>query len=238
MLAEFLGQLRFHRRRRSNLTQTTIGGSTMLAQHAPLARRFVGHLPAAVTGADVEPSETQLIEASRRGDATAYGALVRRYENRICSSLMQICRSRADAQDAAQEAFLRAYLKLGSYTGASAFYTWLYRIAVNVAISEHRRRKTRVQTELSRSVRDEASGDAMPEPSAELLRKERVALVQEALGRLSEEHRTILVLREMEQLDYENIAVILEIPVGTVRSRLHRARIELRGELSETVEMQ
>jgi RNA polymerase sigma-70 factor (ECF subfamily) len=71
-----------------------------------------------------------------------------------------------------------------------------------------------------------------------LLRKERAALVHEALGRLSEEHRTILVLREMEQMDYENIAAVLEIPVGTVRSRLHRARMELRVELREAVEVQ
>src|SRR5215831_9907449 len=107
----------------------------MLAQHAPLARRFLGHLPAIFSQpAEAEPSEAQLIEASRHGDAAAYGTLVRRYEQRLCSSLLQVCRSRADAQDAAQEAFLRAYLKLGSYTGASAFYTWLYRIAVNVAI--------------------------------------------------------------------------------------------------------
>jgi len=209
----------------------------MLAQHAPLAQRFVGHLPAVFSAADTEPSEAELIEASRRGDAAAYGALVRRHEQRLCSSLLVICRSRADAQDAAQEAFLRAYLKLGSYTGASAFYTWLYRIAVNVAISEHRRRKTRSQTEQSCSLRNDAESDSLHGPSAELMRKERVAQVQEALSRLSEEHRTILVLREMEQFDYEHIAAILELPVGTVRSRLHRARIELREELREAVEV-
>lgn len=210
----------------------------MLAQHAPMARRFLGHLPGVLVKSDhAEPSEAELIAASRRGDAAAYGALVRRYEQRLCSALIQICRSTADAQDAAQEAFLRAYMKLGSYTGASAFYTWLYRIAVNVAISEHRRRKTRTQTETSCSLKSEASGDGQS-PWAELLRKERVSQVQAALKRLSEEHRTILVLREMEQLDYENIAAILEIPVGTVRSRLHRARLELKEELSEAVEMQ
>src|SRR5689334_22115148 len=155
-----------------------MGESTMLSPYAPLARRFVGHLPATVTRADAEPSEGQLIEASRRGDATAYGALVRRYENRICSSLMQICRSRADAQDAAQEAFLRAYLKLSSYTGASAFYTWLHRIAMNVAISEHRRRQARVRAE--EGLREESPPQEPEAPEQRAIRQERIAKVQQA----------------------------------------------------------
>src|SRR6476620_7761577 len=160
----------------------------MVSQYAPLATRFVGSLPNVPLNYNLmDADEAQLIAASQHGDAEAYGVLVRKYQTRLCSSLRHVCGSDADAQDAAQEAFLKAFLKLNSYTGASAFYTWLYRIAVNVAISEHRRRKTRTQTELSRSVREEASGDAVPEPSAELLRKERVTLVQEALGRLSEE---------------------------------------------------
>jgi RNA polymerase sigma-70 factor (ECF subfamily) len=211
----------------------------MLAQHTPLAARFAGHLPAAgATGEDTEPSEAQLVEASRRGDTAAYGALVRRYEHRLCSSLRHICTSLADAQDATQEAFVRAYLKLGNYSGASAFYTWLYRIAVNFAISEHRKRKTRSRIEESCSPNSDASCDAWQDPPAELLRKERVAQVHEGLKRLSAEHRAILVLREMEQFDYDKIATILSIPVGTVRSRLHRARLELREQLSGTVGVQ
>src|SRR5262245_41465730 len=118
------------------------GRPLVVIQHVPLANRFVNSLPGSCSyRVPTDADEARLLAASRLGDAEAYGALVRKYQHRLCSSLMHICGSLADAQDAAQEAFLRAYLKLGSFTGASAFYTWLYRIAVNVAISEHRRRR-------------------------------------------------------------------------------------------------
>lgn len=180
--------------------------------------------------------EADLVAASQRGDGAAYGTLVRKYQDRLCSSLRHVCRSSADAQDAAQEAFLRAYLKLSTYTGASGFYTWLYRIAINVAMSEHRRRKAAVQRESVRSVRKEALADTTHTADARILRAERVEEVQSALRSLSEEQRTILTLREIEDFDYEQIAAILSIPVGTVRSRLHRARLALREKLLPVAE--
>src|SRR5262249_354978 len=133
----------------------------------------------------------------------------------------------------AQEAFLRAYLKLNSYTGASAFYTWLYRIAVNVVISDHRKRRTQVSTEQNRWLCDQTQRDASPRPDDSLLREERVNLVQQAPNSRSSEHRTLPVPREMENCDYAEIASLLHVPVGTVRSRLHRARLELRNRLTE-----
>jgi len=203
----------------------------VLIHHASLSSRFIDSLPGSCsvrTAADAD--EARLIAAARQGDAGAYGSLVRRYQDRLCSSLMHICGSFADAQDAAQEAFLRAYLKLGSFTGASAVYTWLYRIAVNVAISEHRRRRLPPPGERALLGEKEPS-DRAEEPEENLLRLERAALVQQALDRLSDEHRTILVLREVENCDYDEIAQILDLPVGTVRSRLHRARLQLREKL-------
>ena len=179
-----------------------------------------------------EPTDSQLIAASQRGDAAAYGSLVRRYQSRLCSSLWHVCGSREGAEDAAQEAFLRAYLKLNNYTGASAFYTWLYRIAVNIIISDHRKRRTRVSTEQNRWLCDRSQRDASPRPDDSVLRDERVKQVQTALNSLSSEHRTILVLREMENCDYDEIASLLNVPIGTVRSRLHRARLELRSRLA------
>src|SRR5205085_1282699 len=125
---------------------------------------------------------------------------------------------------AAQEAFLRAYLKLHTYNGTSAFYTWLYRIAVNAFISDHRKRRTQVSTEQNRWLCDHSQRDASPRPDDSILRDERVKQVQAALNSLSSEHRTILVLREMENCDYDEIASLLNVPIGTVRSRLHRAR--------------
>jgi RNA polymerase sigma-70 factor (ECF subfamily) len=205
----------------------------MLCPTTPLTPRFASSITAAAGNAPVvETSESQLIAASQRGDSEAYGTLVRKYQDRLCSSLRHVCRSSADAQDAAQEAFLRGYLKLGTYTGASAFYTWLYRIAVNVAMSEHRRRQARARTESSRSLRKEAVADATQSADRQLIRQERSAEVQEALACLSDEQRTILILREMEDFDYVQIASILSIPVGTVRSRLHRARLALREQLT------
>jgi RNA polymerase sigma-70 factor, ECF subfamily len=178
-----------------------------------------------------EPNESQLVAASQRGDSAAYGTLVCKYQDRLCSALRHVCRSNADAQDAAQEAFLKAYLRLKTYTGASAFYTWLYRIAINIAMSEHRRRQARARRETSRSLESSPVSEATQSADSQLLREERRAEVQRALARLSDDQRSILILREMEEFDYDQIASILSIPVGTVRSRLHRARLALRQEL-------
>src|SRR5262245_15740913 len=123
----------------------------MVSQYAPLATRFVGSLPSVPT-TTTELDESQLIAAAQQGDAAAYGSLVRKYQNRLCSSLWHVCGSHTDAEDAAQEAFLKAFLKLGTYNGSSAFYTWLYRIAVNVVISQHRKRQTRTSNERCLSI--------------------------------------------------------------------------------------
>jgi len=204
----------------------------MLIPQTTSATTYANDLTAiSANNAAQDREEAELVAASQRGDTAAYGTLVRRYQGRLCSSLRHVCRSQADAQDAAQEAFLRAYLRLSTYSGASGFYTWLYRIAINAAMSEHRRRQARTRTETTRSLRREASSDAAQRADARLLRAERVAEVHRALGRLSDEERTILTLREMEDFDYRHIATILSIPVGTVRSRLHRARLALREQL-------
>jgi len=184
-----------------------------------------------LSGAKVEQDDGQLIRAACRGDAAAFGSLVRKYQDRLCTALSHICGSLDDAEDVAQEAFVQAYVKLRTFAGGSAFYTWLYRIAVNAAIS--RRRRRREQT-FALSKRDEPGLEPLDggeRADERLLREERAAAVRRALGRLSDEHRTILVLREIEDCDYDEIAQILELPVGTVRSRLHRARLQLKEHL-------
>lgn len=183
-----------------------------------------------LNGAKVEQDDGQLIRAACQGDSAAFGGLVRKYQARLCIALTHICGSLDDAEDVAQEAFVQAYVKLRTFAGGSAFYTWLYRIAVNAAIS--RRRRRREQTALS--PRDELGLEPLDggeRADERLLREERAVQVQRALGRLSDEHRTILVLREIEDCDYDEIAQILELPVGTVRSRLHRARLQLKEQL-------
>lgn len=183
------------------------------------------------TGIKVERDDRLLIQAACRGDGVAFGSLVRKYQDRLCTALMHVCGSLDDAEDAAQEAFVQAFLKLHTFAGESAFYTWLYRIAVNAAISRRRRRREETSVDQAR----EASGlepvDRAEPADERLLREERAVQVRQALDRLSGEHRAILVLREVEGCDYDQISVILGLPVGTVRSRLHRARLQLKEQL-------
>jgi len=184
-----------------------------------------------LNGARVEQDDGQLIRAACQGETAAYGSLVRKYQARLCTSLTHICGSLDDAEDVAQEAFVQAYVKLRTFAGGSSFYTWLYRIAVNAAISKKRRRREQTSIDGGREHLGLEPHDDGERAEERLLREERAVLVQRALGRLSEEHRTILVLREIDDYDYDEIARVLELPVGTVRSRLHRARLQLKEQL-------
>ena len=135
------------------------------------------------------------------------------------------------AEDVVQEAFVLALTRLESFRGHSSFFTWLYRIAFNTAISHQRRKRPVVSVQ--RDLPDQGStlSDQGTMPGDRLDQQERAAILMAALERLSQEHRAILVLREMEGLCYEEIADILDLPIGTVRSRLHRARSQLRCEM-------
>jgi RNA polymerase sigma-70 factor (ECF subfamily) len=132
-----------------------------------------------------------------------------------------------------QDAFLRAFEKLDLFQGESSFYTWVYRIAVNLALSERRRRRPTLRLH---NARDGTSLDppyvsAESEPSAPLERAERDAMIHDALLALAPDHRAVVIMKEFDGLHYDEIAATLGIPVGTVRSRLHRARCELRDRL-------
>jgi RNA polymerase sigma-70 factor (ECF subfamily) len=178
-----------------------------------------------------------LIAACRAGETEAYGVLVRRYQDRLYPTVLRLTGCAEDAHDLLQETFLRAYEKLGRFHGDSSFYTWVYRIAVNLALSGRRRKRPMLRLGGSaRPGRDEAPAEppADPresDPSLPLERAERERMVQDALNALAPDHRTVVVMKEYDGLRYEEIAAMLEIPVGTVRSRLHRARCELRERL-------
>jgi RNA polymerase sigma-70 factor (ECF subfamily) len=178
-----------------------------------------------------------LIEAARAGRTEAFGLLVRRYQDRLYPTVFRLTGCPEEAQDVLQEAFLRAYTKLGRFRGGSSFYTWLYRIAVNLALSARRRRP---RAPLGDGCRDGAAGPAADpaeyDPSLPLERTERDRLIQEALNALAPDHRAVVVLKEYDGLRYEEIGVVLGVPVGTVRSRLHRARCELRERLRSLVD--
>jgi RNA polymerase sigma-70 factor (ECF subfamily) len=176
-----------------------------------------------------------LIENCLAGRREAFGQLVERYQNRLFHSLLHLLGSTEDAQDAAQDAFVQAFEKLASFRGQSQFYSWLFRIAFNTAVST--KRKTR-RMSVSLDGRREATGteptDANPstEPSYAMDVSDRQRLVRQALADLSDDFRTALVLKEMDGMSYEEIADVIEVPLGTVRSRIHRARLELRDKLS------
>ena len=179
----------------------------------------------------VEREDATLIDLALGGDAAAFGSLVRRYQDRLYTALIHVAGSRDEAEDVAQDAFVQAYLKLRTFERQSKFYTWLYRIAFNAAVSRRRKRRTEGSVEQARAAVGDEPADRRERPEERLLRKERADLLSQALAGLSEEHRAILILREMEGCDYEQISQILDLPVGTVRSRLHRARAHLRVEL-------
>jgi len=184
----------------------------------------------------VNHDDAQAIAEVLRGNAEAYEPLVLKYQDRLFNSLMQVARSREEAEDVAQEAFVQAYVKLDTFQQHSTFYTWLYRIAFNLALSRRRRKRLEVSVEHTKEAAGLEPTDPGEAPEEQLNRSERQAQVHAALGRLSEEHRAILVLREMEGFPYETISEMLDLPVGTVRSRLHRARSQLRDELMEILE--
>ena len=174
-----------------------------------------------------------LIEACRAGETEAYGVLVRRYQERLYPTVLRLTGCAEDAQDLLQETFLRAYEKLARFHGASSFYTWIYRIAVNLALSGHRRRRPmlRLDDGSERNAPGPAVDPRETDPSLPLERAERDRLIQNALDALAPDHRAVVVMKEFDGLRYEEIGAVLGVPVGTVRSRLHRARCELRERL-------
>jgi RNA polymerase sigma-70 factor (ECF subfamily) len=178
-------------------------------------------------------SESQLIDESLRGNTTAFGELVRIHQDRLFNAVAHFVGNATEAEDVVQEAFVQAYLKLDTFQRTSAFYTWLYRIAFNTAVSRRRRKHLATSVDSNREHSGEEPADRGEAPDARLLRTEQAGQVQQALATLSDEHRSILVLREIDGLEYEAIGEVLDINVGTVRSRLHRARMALRERLIE-----
>ncbi len=175
--------------------------------------------------------DEQLVAAAAAGDQQAYGALVERHQARLYNTLYRVMHSAEDALDISQEAFVQAYLKLDSFRRDSRFYTWLYRIAMNLALSALRKRKNTASIEDIRSRGAPDPVDPLASPGERLDEAERVAVLERALSMLGEQPRQILVLRELEEFTYEQIAEVLEVPVGTVRSRLFRARAQLKEQL-------
>ena len=174
-------------------------------------------------------TEQELVRAAAGGDTEAFARLVRTYENKIYSLAFRMCGSADDASDIAQEAFLAAWRGLPSFRGDSGFATWLYRLTSNAAIDYLRRQK---KQRGDMSLDDEElrldAVDTGPGPQDAAERTEVRSVVAAGLQELSEGHRQVLVLREIQGLSYEEIADVLEVDLGTVKSRISRARSALR----------
>jgi RNA polymerase sigma-70 factor (ECF subfamily) len=175
--------------------------------------------------------DQQLIRRTLDGHHEAFGHLIRKYQDRLYNGMVHILRSEPEAEDVVQDTFVLAFTKLDSFKGNSAFFTWLYRIGYNVAITRIRRRKSTISIEGKEETGRLDFPDGGPAPTRRIEQEEQASQLMQAMDRLSAEHRSILVLREMDELDYDAIAEILELPIGTVRSRLHRARTHLREQL-------
>ncbi len=179
--------------------------------------------------------DKQLVEDTLAGKTESFELLVRKYQDRLYNTLVHVTGSTHEAEEVAQDAMLQAYAKLNTFRGNSSFYTWLYRIAFNQSVSRNRKKRPRVSLDQIQANAGVDPPDASERPEARIERTERSQQVHDALNQLSEEFRTILVLREMEDCDYETISEMLGIPIGTVRSRLHRGRTMLRDYLRESI---
>jgi RNA polymerase sigma-70 factor (ECF subfamily) len=177
----------------------------------------------------LDDSDQQLVERVQAGDKAAFDLLVRKYQHRVLKLVGRFVSDAAEAEDVSQEAFLKAYRALASFRGDSAFYTWLYRIAINTAknaLVSNRRRPVDFDLDLQDPEQYDRharlkEGDT---PEGVLLTEEIRSVVEKAMEQLPEDLRTAIVLRELEGLSYEEIAEAMDCPVGTVRSRIFRAR--------------
>ena len=185
-------------------------------------------------GRDIGPSDPELVRRAQAGESAAFAAIVTRYQDRVFNTILRMCRNRADAADLTQTTFLKALEALGSFEARAGVYTWLFRIAVNLTISFIRGQKRKPaslqQPDLSGRPRDpKAPAKAGEGPDLET--RELLHKLEAALAELDEEFRAAVVLRDIEGLDYATIGQVLALPVGTVKSRIHRGRALLRDKM-------
>lgn len=205
-----------------------------------LGRKVLKVVEKSVPVAASQPvEEMELVKSARRGDLAAYDELVRRYQERIYATIYHMTSNHEDANDLAQESFIKAFHALKSFKGGSSFYTWVYRIAVNKTINFLKQRKNRVQMSL-----DDLDFNAEHDPDLVALISEKTPRreinitelqekLNEAMQKLSESHRLVVTLHDVQGLSHEEIAKIMDCNIGTVRSRLFYARQQLQAYLSD-----
>ncbi len=191
------------------------------------------------------PLAAELLRSAARGDRAAYGRLVVMYQDRLYNAVLRMVGDRDEASDLTQEAFMRGLAAVASFRGEAAPYTWLFRIAVNLAITRLRsvQRHRVFSLDAGGNGRDHRGSDqaaelierarrqSIEQPSHAMEQRERSQLVMAALGRIDPDFRAVLIMRDVEGFDYQQMADVLGLPLGTLKSRLFRARIALRDEL-------
>ena len=186
------------------------------------------HLAAVLHGGSVKTleqcEEVELIHRSQAGNTEAFDELVTKYRAKVYTMLYGMVRNENDAWDLAQEGFLQAWRSIQKFEGRSSFYTWLHRLAANLAIDSLRRKGRRVEVEL-----DDAIPCSLPSPRANYRRTEIRQHINAALAQLSSQHRAVIILKEIEDLQYQEIAEILNLSIGTVMSRLFYGRKKLQS---------
>lgn len=194
-------------------------------------------------GSEVDLDDKTLVARVQEGDERAFRTLFDRYQRRAFAVAYGVVKNKQDAMDIVQDGFVKVHRHIGKFQGSSSFYTWLYRIIMNLAIDHVRRRKNAKGVEYDDRVgreADEVAGDGtlLPRimdanPGKTVIRRELLAKIQEALEELPEYHRAVIVLREIEGLSYEEMSQVLGVPKGTIMSRLFHARKKMQATLSE-----
>ena len=187
-----------------------------------------------------------LVRRVQAGEVHAFNELVTKYQDRVFNACWRICGDHADAGELAQDVFMKAFQSIGRFHGKSAFYTWVFRIAVNQSLSWKRKQAKRKTISLDAGLSDRDGSDgalkntlaskSTDEPAAQAMAAEDESLVADALSQLDPDQQAVLVLRDIEGMDYQNIADILEVAVGTVKSRIYRGRMSLRAILCDAAE--
>lgn len=187
----------------------------------------------------VEPADGELVAQAQAGDRDAVQQLLERYERRLLSVIIGMVRNPEDAREILQETFVRAFRNLDGFKGESSFYTWIYRIAMNLAIDHQRRGNKRPLVEFDDTVgmKEDAVGEGSAtlgiDPFKSVRSRELGKKIFEAIESLTPDHRAVILLREIDGLSYEEISEVLDCSLGTVMSRLHYARKKLQSRLQE-----
>ena len=208
-----------------------------MAEMVSKTQSTVAHVPAPAQDGQAAPElDLELVKRVQQGDSTAFDLLVRKYQHRVVALVGRYVHDWSEAQDVAQDSFLRAYRAIGSFRGDAQFYTWLHRIAVNTAknhLVAHNRRPPGEDIDASDAEQYDAGARLRDTdtPERELMRQELERTVMKAVEALPEELRTAITLREVEGLSYDEIAEKMGCPIGTVRSRIFRAREAIDAEL-------